>query len=63
MAFLGGEPYDDTKTSTVLEVQGKWGIYVCTGWNGADQKARRLGAGAGYDLLHSDGQRIAQRRS
>ncbi len=52
VAFLGGEPYDDTKTSTVLDVVGKWGVYVCTGWNGADQAARRLGTGAGFDLMH-----------
>ena len=52
VAFLGGEAYGDTKTSTVLDLAGKWGIYVCTGWNGSDQKARRLGAGAGFDLMH-----------
>ena len=52
VAFLGGEPFDDTKTSTVLEISGKWGVYVCTGWNDTDQKARRLGAGSGFDLMH-----------
>lgn len=52
IAFLGAEPYDDTKTSTVLECEGKWAAYVCVGWNGSDQKARRLGAGAGFDLMH-----------
>ena len=52
VAFLGVEPYDDIKTSTVLDVVGKWGVYVCTGWNGADQAARRLGTGGGYDLMH-----------
>ncbi len=55
VAFLGGEPFDDTKTSTVLEMQGKWSILIATGWNGRDQKARRLGAGAGFDLLHRAG--------
>ena len=52
VAFLGGEPYDDTKTSTLLDVAGKWSVLVCTGWNGRDQKDRRLGVGAGFDLLH-----------
>ena len=52
IAFLGGEPYDDTTTSTVLKLAGKWGAYVVVGWNGADQKARRTGAGAGFDLMH-----------
>ena len=52
VAFLGGEQYEDTKTSTVLDVAGKWGVYVCSGWNGKDQEARRRGAGAGFDLMH-----------
>ena len=52
IAFLGAEPYDDTKTATVLICDGKWAAYVCVGWNGADQKSRRLGAGAGFDLMH-----------
>ena len=52
VAFIGTEPYDDTKTSTVLELEGKWGVYICTGWNGKGQAERRLGAGAGLDLLH-----------
>ena len=52
VAFLGGEPYPDTSTSTTLDLVGKWGVYVCTGWNGKDQAARRLGAGAGFDLMH-----------
>ena len=52
VAFLGAEPYSDTKTSTVLDVEGKWAAYVVVGWNGQDQKARRIGAGAGFDLMH-----------
>ena len=52
VAFLGGEPFGDTKTSTLLDVSGKWSILICTGWNGRDQAARRLGAGAGFDLMH-----------
>ena len=52
VAFLGGEPFDDTKTSTLLNVSGKWSILICTGWNGRDQKSRRLGVGAGFDLMH-----------
>ena len=52
VAFIGGEPFGDTKTSTVLEIEGKWSILICTGWNGRDQAARRLGAGAGFDLMH-----------
>ena len=52
VAFLGGEPFDDTATSALLDVSGKWGIYVCTGWNGRDQESRRLGVGAGFDLMH-----------
>ena len=52
VAFIGGEPFGDTKTSTVLEIEGKWSILICTGWHGRDQAARRLGAGAGFDLMH-----------
>ena len=51
VAFLGAEPYDDNKT-TVLDLVGKWAAYVIVGWNGADPKARRIGAGAGFDLMH-----------
>ena len=51
IAFLGGEPYEDTATSTVLKLAGKWGAYVVVGWNGQDQQARRTGAGAGFDLM------------
>ena len=52
VAFLGGEPYEDSKTSTVLKLEGRWGVYICTGWNGMGQKERRHGAGAGLDLTH-----------
>ena len=52
VAFLGGEPFDDTSTSALLDVSGKWAILVCTGWHGRDQAARRLGVGAGFDLMH-----------
>ena len=52
VAFVGAEPYADTATSTTLALEGKWSCIAVTGWNGADQKARRLGAGAGLDLLH-----------
>ena len=52
VAFVGGEPFDDTATSTLLVVKGQWSIFVVTGWNGRDQAARRLGAGAGFDLMH-----------
>ena len=52
VVFRGAEPYSDTKSSTVLNMEGQWAVYVVTGWHGAGQEARRLGAGAGYDLLH-----------
>ena len=52
VAFLGGEPFDDTKTSTVLDLAGKWGVYCAVGWNGVGQKERRRGVGAGFDLMH-----------
>ena len=51
ISFLGAEQYDDTP-STVLQLAGKWGCYCVVGWNGADQQARRTGAGAGFDLMH-----------
>ncbi len=51
VAFLGADDPGD-KNQTELNLDGRWGIYVATGWNGADQKARRLGAGAGFDLMH-----------
>ena len=50
VAFLGAEPYSDTSTS--LNLVGKWAAYVVVGWNGQNQKARRIGAGAGFDLMH-----------
>ena len=52
VVFMGAEPYADTKTSTELILDGQWAVYVVTGWNGKDEVARRIGAGAGYDLLH-----------
>ena len=52
VAFIGGEPFEDTKTSTLLDVAGKWSILIATGWHGRDQKSRRLGVGAGFDLMH-----------
>ena len=52
VAFLSGEPFENSTNSTELQLQGKWGIYICTGWNGKGQAERRLGAGAGLDLLH-----------
>ena len=52
VAFVGGEAYDDTKTSTALDVAGKWSAYCVVGWHGAGQEERRLGAGAGFDLMH-----------
>ncbi len=52
VAFTGADPYDDTATSTVLDMVGTWEAYICTGWNGTSQEERRKGAGAGFDLLH-----------
>ena len=63
VAFLGAEPFPDTATSTALALVGKWGVYVCTGWNGKDQAARRLGAGAGFDLMHRAAAAIHTARS
>ena len=40
------------KHRPLLDVAGKWSILICTGWNGRGQAARRLGAGAGFDLMH-----------
>ena len=50
VAFLGAD--DPDAKLTELNLDGRWGIYIATGWHGADQKARRLGAGAGFDLMH-----------
>ena len=52
VAFLGAEPHTGTATSTSLNMEGKWAAYVIVGWNGPNEKERRIGAGAGYDLLH-----------
>ena len=51
VVFRSAEEYDGDKT-TELILAGQWVVYCVTGWNGKDQAARRLGAGAGYDLLH-----------
>ena len=50
VAFLGADEPDNKLTS--LNLDGRWGVYVVVGWNGSDQKARRIGAGAGFDLMH-----------
>ena len=50
IAFLGADEPDSRLTE--LNLDGRWAAYVCVGWNGQDQKARRLGAGAGFDLMH-----------
>ncbi len=52
VVFMGAEPYSDTATSTSLNMLGRWAAYCIVGWNGQDEKERRIGAGAGYDLLH-----------
>ena len=49
VAFLGA---DDPADKNELNLMGRWACYVVVGWNGRDQKARRLGAGAGLDLMH-----------
>ena len=51
VVFMGAEEFDGDR-STSLILNGKWTAYVVVGWNGADEKARRLGPDAGYDLLH-----------
>ena len=52
IAFTSADPYDDTATSTVLDMMGIWECYVCTGWNGTGQVERRKAVGGGFDLLH-----------
>lgn len=52
VAFHGGDQYDDGGTSNTLDLAGKWSAYIVVGWNSADQAARRIGAGAGFDLMH-----------
>ena len=49
VAFLGA---DDPNDSTELNLMSRWSAYICVGWNGKGQEARRLGAGAGFDLMH-----------
>ena len=50
LAFVGAEQPESRLTE--LNLDGRWAAYIATGWNGSDQAARRLGAGAGYDLMH-----------
>ena len=52
VVFVGAVPHGDTRSSTTLNMVGEWRVYIATGWNGADQRARRLGSGAGFDLTH-----------
>ena len=52
VVFMGADEFTDTRTSTTLSMAGKWAAYVIVGWNGQNEKERRIGAGAGYDLLH-----------
>ena len=56
VAFEGAEPFDDA--STILDCAGSWGVFIAVGWNGAGQEERRLGAGAGFDLMHRVGAAI-----
>ena len=49
VAFLGADDPDD---ATELNLMGRWAVYAVAGWHGKDQKARRIGVGAGFDLLH-----------
>ena len=51
VVFMGADEYSGDQ-STSLIMAGKWAAYVVVGWNGADEKARRIGPDAGYDLLH-----------
>ena len=50
IAFLGADE-PNTKL-TELNLDGHWGAVVCVGRDGRGQEARRLAAGAGFDLLH-----------
>ena len=52
VVFLGAEELTNSRNSTTLSMAGKWAAYCIVGWNGKNEKERRLGAGAGYDLLH-----------
>ena len=56
VSWAGAEPFVDNATS--LQLLGKWSVTVATGWNGQDQKGRRLGAGSGLDLMHRAGAAI-----
>ena len=50
VSFLGADGTDSELTE--LNLDGRWACYVASGWNGADQVARRKGVGAGFDLMH-----------
>ena len=50
IAFLGADQPESRMTELTLD--GRWACYIAVGWNGRDQAARRLGAGAGFDLMH-----------
>ena len=49
IVFLGCEKYPESTTS--LSLAGRWSIILAVGWNGASEEARRIGPGAGLDLL------------
>ena len=50
VSFVGADLPDAKFTE--LNLDGRWNVYVVAGWHGRDQEARRLGAGAGFDLSH-----------
>ena len=52
VSFVGAEAYTDAGSSPILDMSGKWAIFICSGWNGTGQEERRKGAGAGFDLMH-----------
>ena len=51
VVFLGAGEFDGDKLTT-LNLKGRWAVLCVTGWQGGDEASRRLGTGAGYDLLH-----------
>ena len=49
IVFLGCDKFPEATTS--LSMAGKWSIILAVGWHGASSEARRIGPGAGLDLL------------
>ena len=49
VVFLGGD--DPQTASSFLNIDAAWAVLVFTGWQGGDERSRRIGVDAAYAIL------------